>query len=107
MASPKTNIEPTLPDALNKVIHERVRLGIMTKLATEDKVSFTHLKKSLSLSDGNLNAHMKVLEQNEYVTVKKEFVGKKPRTTYLITPKGKQAFKEYINAMELFLRQFS
>jgi DNA-binding MarR family transcriptional regulator len=93
-----------LPDKLDKIIHERVRLGIMTHLATKGKATFIFLKKTLELSDGNVNAHMKVLEQNKYVNVSKEFVNKKPRTTYKITPKGRIAFQNYINTMEEFLK---
>jgi DNA-binding HxlR family transcriptional regulator len=92
---------------LNRVIHERARLGIMTKLMAEGESDFTALKKSLSLSDGNLNAHLKVLLKNEYVLMSKEFVANKPRTTYRITEKGKLAFKEYVNSLEKFLKSVS
>jgi DNA-binding HxlR family transcriptional regulator len=103
------NIEKTKPitDTLNRVIHERARLGIMTKLVAEGESGFTALKKSLSLSDGNLNAHLKVLLKNEYILMTKEFVANKPRTSYSVTHKGEQAFNEYINSLERFLESIS
>lgn len=99
--------EKPLTDNLNRVIHERARLGIMTKLMAEGESGFTELKKSLSLSDGNLNAHLKVLLKNEYIFMKKEFVANKPRTTYRISEKGRLAFKEYIDSLEKFLKSVS
>ena len=99
--------EKPLTDTLNRVIHERARLGIMTKLVAEGESDFTALKKSLSLSDGNLNAHLKVLLKNEYILMRKEFVANKPKTTYMISKKGRLAFNEYINSLEEFLKSVS
>ena len=96
-----------ITDTLNRVIHERARLGIMTKLVVEGESGFTALKKSLSLSDGNLNAHLKVLLKNEYILMTKEFVANKPRTAYRVTDKGEQAFNEYISSLENFLKSIS
>ncbi len=96
-----------MTDSLNRVIHERARLGIMTKLMAEGESGFTALKKSLSLSDGNLNAHLKVLMKNEYILMRKEFVADKPRTTYRISEKGRLAFGEYIDSLEKFLKSVS
>ncbi len=101
------NSKMPITDTLNRVIHERARLGIMTKLVAEGESGFTALKKSLSLSDGNLNAHLKVLLKNEYILMTKEFVANKPRTSYSVTNKGKQAFNEYINSLEKFLKSIS
>jgi DNA-binding HxlR family transcriptional regulator len=94
-------------EGLDRVIHERARLGIMTILVREEGAEFSALKKSLSLSDGNLNAHIKVLERSGYVTVTKEFVANKPRTTYRATERGMRAFREYIDALEWFLKKIS
>ncbi len=96
-----------ITDTLDRVIHERARLGIMTKLAVEGESEFTALKKSLSLSDGNLNAHLKVLEKNGYISVTKEFVKNRPRTVYHITEKGRRAFEEYVESLEVFLNSIS
>jgi len=79
----------------------------MTKLVVEGESGFTALKKSLSLSDGNLNAHLKVLLKNEYILMTKEFVANKPRTAYRVTDKGEQAFNEYISSLENFLKSIS
>ena len=98
---------PPITENLDKVIHERVRLGIMTILMTQGEADFTELKKTLALTDGNLSAHMRVLKESGYVSVTKQFVGNRPRTTYRITDSGKQAFEEYIDSMELFLKGIS
>ena len=97
----------TITDSLDRVIHERARLGIMTVLVNEGETEFMVLKKILALSDGNLNAHLKVLEKHGYVLVKKEFIGKKPRTLYRVTPVGEKAFQEYINGLDRFLKSIS
>jgi DNA-binding HxlR family transcriptional regulator len=94
-------------EGFNRVIHERARLAIMAILVGEQQAEFTVLKKALSLSDGNLNAHLKVLEKSGYVTVLKEFVAKRPRTTYCATDQGRRAFRDYIDALERFLKEFS
>lgn len=96
-----------ITEGLDRVIHERARLGIMTILVGEEEAEFSALKRSLALSDGNLNAHMKVLEKKGYVTVKKEFVGNRPRTTYRATDRGKRALREYIDTLERFLKKIS
>jgi len=96
-----------ITDTLDRVIHERARLGIMTKLAVEGESEFTALKKSLSLSDGNLNAHLRVLEKHGYISVTKEFVKNRPRTVYQITDSGRRAFEEYVESLEFFLNSIS
>jgi len=97
----------TITDSLDRVIHERARLGIMTILSAEDEAEFTALKKALNLSDGNLNAHLKVLEKNGYITVLKEFVKNRPRTAYRVTREGREAFEAYVGSLEKFLRSVS
>jgi len=96
-----------ITDTLDRVIHERARLGIMTILSAEDEAEFTALKKILNLSDGNLNAHLKVLEKNGYVTVVKEFVKNRPRTVYRVTGEGREAFEAYVGSLEKFLKSVS
>lgn len=92
-------------DGLNKDFESRVRLGIMSVLVVNDWVDFTEMKKLLNVTDGNLASHSTALERKEYIEIKKEFVGKKPRTSYRITDKGKQAFKEHLSFLEKIMRQ--
>ncbi|MFX1399100.1 MAG: winged helix-turn-helix domain-containing protein [Promethearchaeota archaeon] len=81
-------------------MHEPVRLGIMTILVSLNKASFSYLKKELNLNDGNLFSHLKTLENSNYISVKKAFVDRKPRTTYKITEKGKKALLEHVKTLE-------
>ncbi|UOR05607.1 transcriptional regulator [Hymenobacter aerilatus] len=89
---------------LNKAFDNRVRLGVMAVLMTTDSVSFNDLKEALDLTDGNLASHVSALEKAGYVTVTKQFVGKKPNTTYTASAEGKQAFQEHLNALEKLLK---
>ena len=93
-----------LTSKLDKIFHDRVRLGIMTILVTQNEVTFTELVKQLNLTRGNLSVHMKVLEYNNYITIKKEFVEKIPRTSYQITPEGKKAFAAYLVILEQIIK---
>jgi len=89
---------------LNQVIHERTRLAIMTYLIPVREATFSELKEELQLTDGNLNLHMKVLEKNGYVSIRKEFVRRRPRTTYAITPRGRRQFSNYVAQLESILK---
>ena len=89
---------------LNPAFDHRNRLGIMAILAVNDWVEYNTLKELLNLTDGNLASHLKALEANEYVTVRKQFVGRKPQTTYSATEAGKQAFKAHLDALEALLK---
>jgi DNA-binding MarR family transcriptional regulator len=89
---------------LNKAFDNRVRLGIMAALMVNDSVDFSSLKDLLSLTDGNLSAHISALEKAGYVSVVKEFVAKKPKTSYSATPEGRTAFKEHIDFLEKLLK---
>jgi DNA-binding HxlR family transcriptional regulator len=89
---------------LNKAFESRVRLGIMSVLLVNDEVDFNRMKELLAISDGNLASHISALEKEEYILVKKEFVGKKTKTTYKATKFGKLAFEEHINALEKLLK---
>ncbi len=89
---------------LNKACDHRVRLGVMAVLLANDSVSFNDLKESLDLTDGNLASHVAALEKAGYVLVNKQFIGKKPNTTYEATAEGKTAFQEHLTALEKLLR---
>lgn len=92
-------------EKLDRVIHERGRLAIMSLLATVDTLSFKELKEQLKMTDGNLSVHMRTLEEAGYVSVSKSFVDRKPRTQYSLTPGGRTAFGEYIRNLEEIVRQ--
>lgn len=89
---------------LNPVFDHRNRLGIMSVLAVNDWVEYNTLKELLDLTDGNLASHIKPLEANGYITVRKQFIGKKPQTTYGLTEAGKAAFKAHLDALETLLK---
>jgi len=85
----------------NKLLNDKVRLAIMATLSTGDEaLEFNHLLEKLELTKGNLSSHMRKLEEAGLVEIKKEFVGKKPKTTYLCTEEGKKECKEYLSALE-------
>ncbi|AZA53266.1 winged helix-turn-helix domain-containing protein [Chryseobacterium sp. G0201] len=85
---------------LNKEFESRVRLGIMSVLMVNDWVDFSEMKSLLEITDGNLASHSNALEKANYIEVKKEFVGKKPKTSYRVTQSGRQAFTEHLNMLE-------
>lgn len=87
----------------NKVFENRVRLGIMSILMVNEWVDFNTFKEMLGASDGNLASHMSTLEKQEYVEVRKQFVGRKTSTTYNATAVGKKAFKDHLDALERLL----
>ena len=88
---------------LDRVIHERVRIGIMTELSASGILSFQDLKNMLKVTDGNLSVHLKHLEKREYVIVQKNFIKRKPHSTYRLTDHGVKAFKDYISNLELLI----
>ena len=89
---------------LNKEFESRVRLGIMSVLVVNDWVDFNEMKKLLEVTDGNLASHSSALEKSGFIEIKKEFVGKKPKTSYRVTHVGRDAFHQHINALEKLLR---
>jgi len=89
---------------LNKAFENRIRLGIMSVLMVNDWVEFSTLKEMLDITDGNLASHISALEKIEYVEVKKQFIGKKPNTTYAVTKLGKKAFNEHLDVLEKLLK---
>lgn len=90
---------------IDDVIHSRVRLAIMSYLASARAAEFTELKKVLKVSDGNLSTHLKKLEDHGYVKTEKGFVGRKPQTMVEITEDGSKAFKTYVDGIAAMLGQ--
>ncbi len=89
---------------LNDVFLPKARLGIMTVLMAAEESDFSTIKKQLGMSDGNLGAHMRVLEEQEYITLEKMFVKRRPKTVYKITEKGRKAFSEHLANLEEVIR---
>ena len=89
---------------LQKVFESRIRLGIMSALMVNDTLDFNALKELLELTDGNLASHLKALEQQEIVVISKQFIGRKPSTTYKATGKGKDLFRQHLSALEELLK---
>jgi DNA-binding HxlR family transcriptional regulator len=94
---------PELPE-LDRLIHERIRLGIVSALATNDSLSFNDLKRVLKTTDGNLSVHARKLEEAQYVSCVKFFEGRVPRTEYRLTSTGRRALSEYLDQMEQWIR---
>ena len=90
---------------LNKKFDNKTRLGIMSLLMVNDWVEFKMFKEMLGVSDGNLASHIKTLEAEKYIKVKKQFVGKKPQTSYAVTAVGKKAFNNHLDALEALLKR--
>lgn len=90
-------------DKLDKIIHEKGRLGIMTLLATRPSWTFQDLKGELKMSDGNLVTHLRTLHQAGYVAVTKEIIDR-PQTSYSLTVRGRQAFQGYLDILEQIVR---
>lgn len=88
----------------NKAFESKARLSIMSVLMVNDSLSFNAFKELLGLTDGNLATHLRALEEAGFVLVQKQFVGRKPNTTYTATDTGRQAFTEHLNALEAFIR---
>lgn len=90
---------------LDRLIHERVRLGIVSALAVNETLSFNDLKKLLKTTDGNLSVHARRLEDAGYVTCTKSFRGRVPHTEYRLTPNGRRALERYLNHMEALIQR--
>ena len=90
---------------LDRVIHEKVRLALMSLLAASPQLSFTEMRDTLNMTDGNLTAHMRTLQEAGYVSVTKAFQGGRPLTTYSLTAQGRKAFATYINLLEQIVQQ--
>ena len=92
------------PLALDRLIHERLRLGILSALAVNESLSFADLKKLMQTTDGNLSVHARKLEEASYVTCTKSFEGRVPKTEYSITAAGRRALERYLDHMEALIR---
>jgi DNA-binding MarR family transcriptional regulator len=90
---------------INKAFDHRIRLGIMSVLMVNETMEFTTMKELLDVTDGNLASHIKALEQETFISVTKQFIGKKPNTRYAVTESGRQAFENHLNALEQLIRQ--
>ena len=97
------NPEPFLQ--LDRVIHEKGRLAIMSMLAASPELSFTELRDALGMTDGNLTTHIRALQEEGYVSVTKSYQNNRPLTTCSLTAPGRKAFAEYINLLEQIVRQ--
>ena len=98
----QTPLENALPH-LDRIIHERMRLGIVSALAVNESLTFNELKKLLQTTDGNLSVHARRLEEAEYVECTKSFEGRMPKTEYRLTVSGRKAFERYLNHMEALI----
>jgi len=108
------SVEGSTPDAdgasdegalgLDRLIHERMRLGIVSALAANDSLTFNDLKLLLGTTDGNLSVHARKLEDAKYITCTKSFEGRVPRTEYKLTADGRRALKRYVDHMEALIR---
>jgi len=92
------------PLALDRLIHERLRLGIVSALAANEQLTFNELKRLLQTTDGNLSVHARKLEEAGYVACDKTFAGRVPRTVYHLTPAGRRALDKYLVHMEAIIR---
>ena len=99
-ASPRTG--DALPD-LDRIIHERVRLAIVSALAASPSLTFNELNDLLGTTDGNLSVHARRLEEAGYVSCEKSFEGRVPRTAYRLTPAGRRAFSRYVDHLEALI----
>lgn len=95
--------EAVSPD-LDRLIHERIRLGIVSALAVNRSLTFNELKNLLKTTDGNLSVHARKLEEAEYVSCTKSFDGRLPKTEYRLTAMGRKALERYLNHMEALIR---
>jgi len=102
-AIPGRHVVGSVPE-LDRLIHERIRLGIVSALAVNESLSFHDLKLLLGTTDGNLSVHARKLEEADYIACNKSFDGRMPRTEFTLTPAGREAFERYINHMEALIK---
>jgi DNA-binding HxlR family transcriptional regulator len=99
-----TPSKETVPADLDRLIHERVRLGIVSALAVNRSLTFNELKAMLKTTDGNLSVHARKLEEADYIVCTKSFDGRLPKTEYRLAPSGRKALERYLNHMEALIR---
>ncbi len=100
----RISVAAAAPTKLDRLIHERLRLGILSALAVNDRLTFNELKKLMETTDGNLSVHARKLEDAEYVTCTKSFEGRIPRTDYTLTSSGRKALEKYLDHMESLIK---
>lgn len=98
------NAAPASELELDRLIHEKLRLGILSALAVNNSLTFNELKKLLSTSDGNLSVHARKLEEAEYIACEKSFEGRMPKTEYRLTSVGRKALERYLDEMESLIK---
>jgi DNA-binding HxlR family transcriptional regulator len=105
-AQPAAHAQPRepVPANLDRLIHERVRLGIVSALAVNRSLTFNELKAMLKTTDGNLSVHARRLEEADYIVCTKSFEGRLPKTEYRLTAAGRKALERYLNHMEALIR---
>ena len=96
--------KPSSPLELDRLIHERLRLGIVSALAVNERLSFNDLKHMLDTTDGNLSVHARKLEEAQYIACDKSFDGRVPRTEYRLTAAGRRALEKYLAHMEAIIK---
>jgi DNA-binding HxlR family transcriptional regulator len=96
--------KPSSPLELDRLIHERLRLGIISALAVNERLSFNDLKRLLDTTDGNLSVHARKLEEAQYIGCDKSFDGRVPRTEYRLTAAGRRALEKYLAHMEAIIK---
>ena len=102
--SPKADVDKRSPLELDRLIHERLRLGIVSALAVNERLTFNDLKRLLQTTDGNLSVHARKLEDAQYIACDKTFEGRVPRTEYRLTAAGRRAFEKYLSHMEALIK---
>ena len=110
-AGPETSRAPRVASGgpegapqLDRLIHERMRLGIVSALAVHESLAFNDLKKLLQTTDGNLSVHARKLEEAQYIACTKFFEGRQPKTEYRLTPLGRKTLERYLDHMEALIR---
>jgi DNA-binding HxlR family transcriptional regulator len=104
LSSVRGQSSETVPADLDRLIHERIRLGIVSALAVNRSLTFNELKALLKTTDGNLSVHARKLEEADYIVCTKSFDGRLPRTEYRLAAAGKRALERYLNHMEALIR---
>jgi DNA-binding MarR family transcriptional regulator len=99
-APPRGNSDATF----DRLVYERVRLGIMSALAVRDELTFNELKSLFDVSDGNLSAHARKLEEAKYLTCTKSFADRRPKSVYRLTPRGRDALNRYLDHVEAVIK---
>ncbi len=104
LATVPTPVREAADAAIDRLVYERVRLGIMSALAVREELTFNELKQLFEVSDGNLSAHARKLEEAKYLTCTKSFEERRPRSVYRLTPLGRSALNRYLDHVEAVIK---